>query len=188
MQAAGSEQELPTWPKLVKHTWSYQRKPNTLRPFEKRKWKYIQSNWDKESESMGCVQSKQNKRQGLFQQQEDILTHGNNNKDDSEKVNFSACLSFVDGLTKVWALAVVKQFHAKRFWRKPPCMFSKQDKISILLIYPEMLWLSPPNVSALINIGKVTGQIWEQYFSDSCQIHLKMLSRKKVFFYLLNVH
>jgi len=35
---------------------------------------------------MGCVQSKQNKRQGLFQQQEEILTHGNNNKDDSEKV------------------------------------------------------------------------------------------------------
>ena len=50
---------------------------------------------------MGCVQSKQNKRQGLFQQQEDILTHGNNNKDDSEKVIFSACLSFVSGLTKV---------------------------------------------------------------------------------------
>ena len=91
MQAAGSEQELPTWPKLVKHTWSYQRKQNTLRPLEERKWKYIQSNWDKESESMGCVQSKQNKRQGLFQQQEEILTHGNNNKDDSEKVNFSAC-------------------------------------------------------------------------------------------------
>ena len=40
---------------------------------------------------MGCVQSKQNKRQGLFQQQEEILTHGNNNKDDSEKVIFSAC-------------------------------------------------------------------------------------------------
>ena len=40
---------------------------------------------------MGCVQSKQNKRQGLFQQQEEILTHGNNNKDDSEKVNFSTC-------------------------------------------------------------------------------------------------
>ena len=91
MQAAGSEQELPTWPKLVKHTWSYQRKQNTLRPLEERKWKYIQSNWDKESESMGCVQSKQNKRQGLFQQQEEILTHGNNNKDDSEKVNFWAC-------------------------------------------------------------------------------------------------
>ena len=51
MQAAGSEQELPTWPKLVKHTWSYQRKQilwNTWRKKVKvyskqlryRKWKY----------------------------------------------------------------------------------------------------------------------------------------------------
>ena len=93
MQAAGSEQELPTWPKLVKHTWSYQRKQSTLTPHKKESESIecIESNWDKESESMGCVQSKQNKRQGLFQQQEEILTHGNNNKDDSEKVNFSVC-------------------------------------------------------------------------------------------------
>ena len=88
MQAAGSEQELPYQPDQSEAHLKLPEKPNALRLLEKRKWKYIQSNWDKESESMGCVQSKQNKRQGLFQQQEDILTHGNNNKDDSEKVNF----------------------------------------------------------------------------------------------------
>ena len=33
---------------------------------------------------MGCIQSKPEKRQGLFQQQEEIIRHqGNNNKDDS---------------------------------------------------------------------------------------------------------
>ena len=92
MQAAGSEQELPTWPK-----WST---PEVTRENqilwdrlkkESESIECIQSNWEIESESMGCVQSKQNKRQGLFQQQEEILTHGNNNKDDSEKVNFSTC-------------------------------------------------------------------------------------------------
>ena len=36
---------------------------------------------------MGCIQSKPSKRQGLFQQQEEIISRqGNNNKDDSEKV------------------------------------------------------------------------------------------------------
>ena len=35
---------------------------------------------------MGCIQSKPSKRQGLFQQQEEIIRQGNNNKDDSEKV------------------------------------------------------------------------------------------------------
>ena len=39
---------------------------------------------------MGCIQSKPEKRQGLFQQQEEIIRHqGNNNKDDSEKVSWN---------------------------------------------------------------------------------------------------
>ena len=50
---------------------------------------------------MGCVQSKPSKRQGLFKQQEEIISQGkqeeeiinkqqgNNNKDDSEKVRRS---------------------------------------------------------------------------------------------------
>ena len=42
---------------------------------------------------MGCIQSKPEKRQGLFHQQEEIIRHqGNNNKDDSEKVNWSDVL------------------------------------------------------------------------------------------------
>ena len=48
---------------------------------------------------MGCIQSKPSKRQGLFHQQEEIISRqgkdeevirqGNNNKDDSEKVKRS---------------------------------------------------------------------------------------------------
>ena len=48
---------------------------------------------------MGCIQSKPSKRQGLFHQQEEIISRqgkdeevirqGNNNKDDSEKVRRS---------------------------------------------------------------------------------------------------
>ena len=39
---------------------------------------------------MGCIQSKPSKRQGLFHQQEEIISRqGNNNKDDSEKVKMS---------------------------------------------------------------------------------------------------
>ena len=89
---------------------------------------------------MGCIQSKPSKRQGLFHQQEEIISRqGNNNKDDSEKVrsdihNSGRCQQLICSLVVKLLLTKFVVAVTKLNPTKHLCLVSRCLKISVPLL------------------------------------------------------
>ena len=134
---------------------------------------------------MGCVQSKPSKRQGLFKQQEEIISQGkqeeeiinkqqgNNNKDDSEKVRRSERCQQINFLFVLLLLTIFVVFDGGNTNTQLPHVSALLFKGNVLLQYQEMLFPTK-HKSSTINFKCVTSyQHWKGHRTNMRALFLR---------------